>query len=164
MIHVQPTVIRTLVWIDARQAIVMSWLGDRAEVQRLESDAPDHRKSTGHVRHDSTVRHGGGGAPQTAGEPRREEHLVRFTERVAALLPADDDLLILGPGTTRERLERHVRELDQHRLHRRIVTAEASAPRTDRQLIARLRHLAGADPRRRPAREQRDQDGEGTTN
>jgi hypothetical protein len=154
MFRVQPTVTRTLVWIDARQAIVVSWLEDRAQVEKLESDVPDHRKSTGHVRHDSTMRHGGGGAPQTAGEPRREEYLDRFVALVAEHLPKDDDLLILGPGTTRERLERRVRELDQHHLHHRIVTTEASPPRTDRQLIARLRHLAGADPSRRAAREQ----------
>ena len=158
MLHPQPTVTRTLVWIDAREAIVVSWLADRAQVETLLSDVPDHRKSTGHVRHDSTVRHGGGGAPQTAGEPRREEHLNQFIEQVAAHLPADDDLLILGPGTTRERLERHVLAMDRHRLHRRIVTTEASAPRTNRQLIARIRHLAGADPDRREAREQRYQD------
>ncbi|HZL32886.1 MAG TPA: hypothetical protein VFC81_02785 [Verrucomicrobiae bacterium] len=153
----QSTGTRTLVWIDAREAVVVSWLEDRAQVEKLESDVPDHRKSTGHVRHDSTFRHGGGGAPQTAGEPRREEHLNRFVEHVAERLPLDVDLLILGPGTTRERLERHVRELDAHRLHPRTVTCEASAPRTDRQLIARLRHVAGADPQRREAREQRDE-------
>jgi hypothetical protein len=154
--QLQPTATRTLVWIDAREAIVISWLEDRAQVERIESDVPDHHKSTGHVRHDTTMCHGGG-APQTAGEPRREEHLNHFVDVVAEHLPTQDDLLILGPGTTRERLERRVRELDSHRRSPRIVTVEPSAPRTDRQLIARLRHAAGADPHRREAREQRDQ-------
>ena len=164
MFHHQPTVTRTLVWIDAREAVVVSWLEDRAQVERFVSVVPDHRKSTGHVRHDTTCRHGGGGAPQSAGEPRREEHLNRFVQLVAARLPTDDDLLILGPGTTRERLERHVQALDRHRPFHRTVTTEPSAPRTDRQLIAIVRHLAGADPERREAREQRDQDVEGVSN
>jgi hypothetical protein len=116
MLHPQPTVTRTLVWIDAREAIVVSWLEDRAQVERIVSDVPDHRKSTGHVRHDATLRHGGGG-PQTAGEPRREEYLNQFVDEVAAHLPVEDDLLILGPGTTRERLERRVLAIDRHRLH-----------------------------------------------
>ena len=157
MFHPQPTVTRTLVWIDAREAVVVSWLEDRAQVERFVSDVPDHRKSTGHVRHDATSCHGGS-APQTAGEPRREEHLNRFVDLVAARLPTEDDLLILGPGTTRERLERRVQALDRHHPYQRTVTTEASAPRTDRQLIALVRHLAGADPERREAREQRDQD------
>jgi len=158
MFHPLPTVTRTLVWIDAREAVVVSWLEDRAQVERFVSDVPDHHKSTGHVRHDPGCH--GGGAPQTAGESRREEHLNRFVELVAARLPADDDLLILGPGTTRERLERRVQALDRHHPFHRTVTTEPSAPRTDRQLVAIVRHLAGADPERREAREQRDQDGE----
>lgn len=147
---------RTLVWIDAHEVIVLTWLSDQAHVERLSSDVPDHRKSTGHVRHDAS-RHGGGGAPQTAGDPRREEHLGRFIEEVTRRLPADDDLLILGPGTVREHLERRVCEHDQHLLHRRMVEVRASGPQTERQLIAELRHVVGAEAPRRPAREHRDQ-------
>ena len=158
MAHAQPAAHGTLVWIDAHEAIVLSWLDDAAHVTRLRSDVPDHRKSTGHVRHDVSIRHGGGGgAPQDAGEPRREEHLNRFVELVATRLPAEDDLLIVGPGTVRERLERHLRERDHHLLHPRTVTVTASGPRTERQLIAQLRTAMGAEPRRGPAREQRDQ-------
>jgi hypothetical protein len=157
MTHAQPAAHRTLVWIDAHEAIVLSWLNDQAHVVRFESDVPDHHKSTGHIRHDSS-RHGGGGPPQTAGDPRREEHLNQFVELVTRRLPADDDLLIVGPGTVREHLERRVREHDQHQLHRRSVEVRASGPRTERQLIAELRHAVGDEAPRRAAREQRDQE------
>jgi hypothetical protein len=156
MAHAQPAH-GTLVWIDAHEAIVLNWLNEAAHVTRLQSDVPDHRKSTGHVRHDVGVRHGGGGAPQDAGEPRREEHLNRFVELVAARLSADDDLLIIGPGTVRERLERHVKERDRHLLHPRAVTVTASGPRSERQLIAQLRSAMGAEPKRGPAAKPRDQ-------
>ncbi|MDO8485478.1 MAG: hypothetical protein Q7S35_11125, partial [Candidatus Limnocylindrales bacterium] len=56
---------------------------------------------------------------------------------------------ILGPGTVHERLERLVRETDERHERSRGVSCEASSQLTDRQLIARLRHFAGADPRRR---------------
>ncbi|MDO8485936.1 MAG: hypothetical protein Q7S35_13420, partial [Candidatus Limnocylindrales bacterium] len=56
---------------------------------------------------------------------------------------------ILGPGTVHERLERLVRETDERHERSRGVSCEASSQLTDRQLIARLRHIAGADPRRR---------------
>jgi len=139
----------TLVWIDARGAVIVRWRGNRARVEREESIVPDHHRATGHVRHDPAVRHGGGGAPQTADEPHRLEHLARFVDQVASRLPPDDDLVILGPGTVREHLERHVRETDERHGRSRGISCEASPRLTDRQLIARVRHTAGADPLRR---------------
>jgi hypothetical protein len=140
---------RTLVWLDAREAVIVRWQHDRAHLERVDSEVPAHRRSTGHVRHDPMVRHGGGGGSQTAGEPHRLEHLGQFVEDVASRLAPDDDLLILGPGTVHERLERYVRELDEHLGRHRDISCEASPPLTDRQLVARLRHVAGADPQRR---------------
>ena len=93
------------------------------------------------------VRATAGGRPQTAGEPRRLEHLERFVDRVARTLAPDEDLLILGPGTVRERLERHVRAMDERHQGAREVTCKASTRLTDRQLVARLRVLAGDEPR-----------------
>jgi hypothetical protein len=138
----------TLVWIDAREAVIVRLEGVRAALERVESDVPAHHRSTGHVRHDPGVRHGGGGSPQTAGEPRRLEHLGRFVEQIVNRL-APDDLLILGPGTVREQLERRVREIDEGHGRSRHISCQAASRLTDRQLVARLRHEAGADLRRR---------------
>lgn len=137
----------TLVWIDAREARIVRWVDDAAQVEHLVSDVPSHRHSSGHVRHDPSIRPGGGGGTAaTSGEPRRLERLARFLEAVAARLP-DGDLELVGPGTTHEHLASLVRAGDP-RGTRRIETA-ASDQRTERQLIARARHLAGHDPRRR---------------
>jgi hypothetical protein len=141
----------TLVWIDAREAVIVRWQDDRARLERVESEVPAHHKATGHVRHDPGVRHGGGGPVQTAGEPHRLEHLERFVVEIASRLAPDDDLLILGPGTVCERLERHVLESDAHHGRHRRTTCEAASPLTDRQLIARLRQFAGVETRRRTA-------------
>jgi hypothetical protein len=138
----------TLVWIDAREAVIVRLLGDRARVERVESDVPAHHRATGHVRHDPAVRHGGGG-PQSAGEPHRIEHLNRFVRDIANRLVAGDGLLILGPGTVRERLARQLSERDGLNGRIRDIACEASPPLTDRQLITRLRRFAGAEPRRR---------------
>lgn len=139
----------TLVWIDAREAVIVRWHDDEAHVDRVDSEVPAHHRATGHVRHDPAIRHGGGGQSQTAGEPHRLEHLARFVEQIAQRLPPDQDLLILGPGTVREHLERSVRDMDEHQGRSRAVSCEASARRTDRQLVARLRHFEGVEPRRR---------------
>ena len=139
----------TLVWIDAREAIIVRWRDDEIDLEQLESGVPAHHRSTGHVRHDPSVRHGGGGPAQTADEPRRLEHLARFIDRVSARLPADDAILILGPGTVRERLEHHLREADEQHDRTRRITGASSAPMTLAQLVARLRRAVGDDPPRR---------------
>lgn len=138
----------TLVWIDAREAVIVRWSSDAVALDRLLSDVPAHRRATGHVRYDPGVRHGGG-RPQAAGEPHRHEHLTRFVELVADRTNTDDDLLIEGPGVVHERLARRVRDLDRSRGRTRVVSCRTAGPATDRQLIARLRLFAGVAPRRR---------------
>jgi hypothetical protein len=138
-----------LVWIDAREARLLTWVDDAAQVERLASDVPAHRSSTGHVRHDPTMRHGGGGSPQDAGEPRRLERLGAFVGEVAARVPAGADVRILGPGETREHLADLLRTEDRHHGVVRDIVDEASDRLTQPQLIAILRDLVGAPPRRR---------------
>jgi hypothetical protein len=139
----------TVVWIDAAEAIIVRLRGDQTRLEQLASEVPAHHRSTGHVRHDPAVRHGGGGSPQTAGEPHRLEHLKRFVVDIANRLPGGDDLLILGPGVVHERLRRHIAESDARHALDRDVACEASPPLTNRQLIARGRRFAGTEPRRR---------------
>ena len=138
-----------LVWIDAREAVIVRWADDASSLERLLSDVPIHRRSTGHVRHDPLTRFGGGGAPQSAGEPRRLEHLDRFVENVAARLVGDADVLIIGPGTVHERLDALLRELDAAERRTRAVEVRRAARLTERQLVAELRAHLGAGPRRR---------------
>jgi hypothetical protein len=139
----------TLVWIDAREAVIASSDGKRVRIDRVESDVPAHHRSTGHVRHDPSVRHGGGGSPQTAGEAHRLEHLKQFVVDVANRLPSGDALLILGAGTVHERLAQHLSESDVRHGRGRDIVCEASLRLTDRQLTGRLRRFAGVEPRRR---------------
>ena len=138
--------VTTLVWIDAREAIIVRSAGEPPE--RVESDVPPRHRTAGHVRHDPGIRHGGG-MRQDAGEPHRLEHLDRFVAEIAERLPPASDVLILGPGTVRERLERRVRALDSRLKRSREIRCEASRRLTDPQLVARLRSAAGQAPYRR---------------
>ena len=137
----------TLVWVDAREAIVSRWQAGEIFLAKYRSDVPPHHRATGHVRHDPTVRHGGG-APHDTGEANRLEHLARFIDAIAGHIDPDDDLVIIGPGTVRDRLEHRIRESDRQAGRARPVTCQAAARMTDRQLIARLREAAGAVGRR----------------
>ena len=137
-----------LVWIDAREAIIVRPQGDRAHVERIRSEVPPHHRATGHVRHDPAVRHGGSG-PQAAGEPHRIEHLNHFVGDIADRLAGANALLILGPGTVHERLARLLSESDDHHGRHRVIDCEASPRLTERQLMTRLRRFSGDEPRRR---------------
>lgn len=140
----------TLVWIDAREAVIVRRRDGEIAIERLESEVPGHRRSTGRVRHDPDIRHGGGGgAPRSAGEPHRQEHLAHFLRIVSDRLPVADDLTILGPGTVREHLERGLREADRHHLRQRSVRSEPSTRLTERQLVKRLDRESGIESRRR---------------
>lgn len=138
-----------LVWIDSREAVIVRVRDRLATIERLESEVPAHHRATGHVRHDPMVRHGGG-RDQSADEPHRQEHLARFVDAVTDQLRGVDELLLLGPGTVREHLQRRLRETPRavSGPPLRIVT-QPSGRETDRQLVARLRRHLGVGPRRR---------------
>lgn len=139
----------SLVWVDARQAIVLRWERGATTVTRRESDVPGHHHSTGHVRHDPSPGSGIAGPPRAAGESHRLEHLARFIDDVASAVPTDGDVMVIGPGTVHERLADRLHVLDVRHGGHRSVEREASEPLTERQLIARLRTLAGSPKPRR---------------
>ena len=139
----------TLVWIDTRDAIIVGHRAGAVVIERITSDVPDHRRSTGHVRHDPTMHGGGGSAPLSQGEPQRQEHLARFLRIVADRLPVADELIILGPGTVRDHLEQELVGSDRRHHRMRTITSATAERMTERQLVARLNREFGIEPRRR---------------
>jgi hypothetical protein len=141
----------TLVWIDAREAIVLRWKNG-PRLTRHELDTPPHEKSVGHIRL-VPGRHGGGKS-QKALETHRLEHLRQGISEVAATLPDDEDIVIIGPGTVRERLAAEVHGADEKRPPRvltrepRHVRTEPARRLTEAQLVERLRELVGEPPPR----------------
>lgn len=146
-----PVIATTLVWIDRDEAFIVRW-ADRATIDRVRSDVPPAHRSTGHVRHDPAVRHGGGGMETNQLERVIEQRLRAFVRDVAERVPPDDDVHVVGPGDVRERLERRLRREDR-RLHRaRLVRTAPSDRLTERELVAHVRELAGDPPPRRMPR------------
>jgi hypothetical protein len=137
----------TLVWIDSEEAIIVRW-DDRAMVERIRSDVPGRHRSAGHVRVDPAVGHARG-APAEAAERARRARLATFVHQVAERLPADGDVMVVGPGIVRERLERDLRADDRRLGRRRHVHAAAAERLSEQELVARVRELAGDAPRRR---------------
>jgi hypothetical protein len=138
----------TLVWIDSEEAIIVRW-EDRATVERVRSDVEGRHRSAGHVRIDPSVRHGGGRASPDSMERARREHLRSFLEEVAEHVPPSDDVMVVGPGMVRERLERGIRAEDRRHGRRRHVHSAAAERLTEQELVAHVRLLAGDAPKRR---------------
>jgi hypothetical protein len=145
-----PTRDRTLIWIDAREALIGHWHRGEITIERLHSDVPSRHRAMGHIRRDPTVRHGGGAA-QDAAEANRLEHLARFIDLVATRIPLEGDVLVLGPGTVRDRLGHRLHETERLGVEGHEIAVATAGRLTEPQFVARLRHLAGADPRRRTA-------------
>jgi hypothetical protein len=137
----------TLVWIDSEEAIIVRW-ADRATIERVRSDVEGRHRSTGHVRVDPGVRHGGGGASAAALERARREHLRTFVDEVIAHVPEQDDVTVVGPGLVRQRLERGLRADDRRHSRHRLVHSATSDRLTEQALVAHVRELAGDAPRR----------------
>jgi hypothetical protein len=108
----------------------------------------------GHVSHDPR-RPGGGGIPDDHLERRREHLLASFLHGVAARIPPDDRVVLLGPGSVRDRLADELRASDARARRARPIESRPAGRMTDRQLQAWLRLSAGIAPERRrlPAEE-----------
>jgi hypothetical protein len=128
--------------------MIVRWRDGSASVARIESDVPPHHRDSPHTRHDDT-HYDDSGEPAEGGESRRLEHLARFVRVVVSRLPAEDDLVVLGPGTVREDLERGIRTDDRLHHRSRKVQMAPSERITERQMIARARSFAGDPPPRR---------------
>ncbi len=130
----------TLVWIDAREAVIVTWADDEAHVQRVAGALPPHERSIGHIRIDPAVRHGGG-LRQDKLDHRRAHREHQYLEAVAGHIPAEGPVEVIGSGELRLHLARLLREGRPNRAG--PVTTEAARPLTEAQLIARVRELAG---------------------
>jgi hypothetical protein len=144
----------TLVWLDADGAILLLDEGragdgtDPPAIRRVRSQVPPHRRATGQAHHDSRVRSGGGADPDDLADRRREHLLAAYLREVAALVPAEDRVVILGPGPVHGRLAGELRAADARHRRMRPVEDMPAGALTERQLRARWRELNGSTPER----------------
>ena len=130
---------RTLVWVDAAEAIIVRWDG-AAGIEWLVSQVPAHRRGSGHVTHDATRRTIGSPPP----DRHRLEHLRQHLRQVADRIEPGDDLEVIGPGTVREHLAAMIAAEDRLHHRRREVRTRRSPRLSEPQLVARVRAAAGA--------------------
>jgi hypothetical protein len=135
----------TLVWIDSEEAIIVRW-ADRAAVERVRSDVPGRHRPDGHTPMGDAMRVDGGA--MDTHERARRDALRRFVDDVACRVPDSDDVMVVGPGVLRGRLERTIRTDDRRHGRTRLVHSAAAERLTEQELVARVRALAGDRPQR----------------
>ena len=128
------------VWIDHREAIIVTVEGARDEIRRVESGMEKHVRF-----------HGGAGsrAPHVtqAAEDKRErqfeDHLHKYYDEVVSSLRDAESILILGPGEAKTEFQKR---LEGAGLGERIVGAETVDKMTERQIAARVRENLRSKP------------------
>lgn len=116
---------RTLVWIDAREARIVTSGRGEIVIERLEAAS------------------GADGGRSGPDQP--------YLHRVADRVPVADDLTIIGPGVAPQRLATLIRAIDDVRPRRREVAAGPAERCTDRQLVSRYARTSERPSRTRAA-------------
>lgn len=137
-----------LVWVDSRGATIVRGGTTGPILEHVESEVPAHRRSTGNVRIDPAIRHGGGGDVTNQVERHRLEHRRAFLVDLAARVAPDDDVVVLGPGPVRQHLATLLAEQPRRVASGAAIVDAAAGRRSARQLVARYLELAGNPPAR----------------
>lgn len=129
----------TGVSISADSATMLRWGPELTVRHRIDSTVPGRHRSTGRAPIEE----------RQGDEGHRDEHMRAFFDHVAAVLPPDDDLLLVGNGEVVEHFADHVRSDDTRHGRRRRIEVEKGGSLTERQLLARIRTFAGSPAKRR---------------
>lgn len=116
------------VWIDHREAVIVTVMDEGEEVKRISSDAEKHTRFSS-------------GSPEGSPEDRRDrrfgEHLHQYYAEIIATIRNADSIFILGPGEAKGELEK---QMTHDKLNGRIVAIEAADKLTEPQIVAKIRH------------------------
>ena len=115
------------VWIDHRQAVVVTIAGEGESTTHITSHMEQHVRFSGAAQEDSA---------EDQRDRRFTGHLNQFYDEVIARIRAADSILIMGPGEAKGEL---VARLEGEGLRGRIVGIRTVDKLTDRQVAARVR-------------------------
>jgi hypothetical protein len=121
------------VWIDHRQAVIVTLVDLVEETKRILSDIEKQVRYSGasHGSHDDTTE-----IRRDRQDRRFDDHLGRFFDEVIACLCDADSILIFGPSEAKGELQKH---LEGQALSERIVDIETTDNMTDGQIAAKVR-------------------------
>lgn len=127
-------------WIDHREAVIVTVSADGVSEQVVDS------KVEGHVRYSGGTGSGGRGSRAGEGEDNRERHfegqLAKFYDEVIAHIRDADAILIFGPGEAKTELKKRI---EHHGLGTHIAGVETVDKMTHGQITAKVRQRFAPD-------------------
>jgi hypothetical protein len=133
------------IWIDHKEAILVSIEGDQATVERIESHAERRFRPSGgwkaagtSVAQSVTKEH--------KGDERRKHQFHNFYQMVITTAGKADNIFIFGPGEAKLELAKEIDKIKAQ--HGRIAAVEASDRLTENQIVAKVKSffLASENP------------------
>ena len=126
----------TGLWIDHKEAILVSIEGEQTVVQRVASDAESHHKPSG------GWKSGGTNVAQSVSnehvdEERRRHQYHAFYHKVIELLGDSDNVALFGPGEAKIELAKEIEKVSA--LQRKEVAVEACDRVTENQFVAKVK-------------------------
>lgn len=122
-------------WIDHREAIIVSLTGENQETRHIQSGSGRHLRYSGSS-HSRTPE----GLKEVTSEDQRdrkfENALNAYYDEVVAAVRGADSIQVFGPGEAKAEFEKR---LAYAGLEKRVLAIEAADKMTDRQIAAKVR-------------------------
>lgn len=116
-------------WIDHRQAVIVTLIGQEQEIKRITSDIETYvrdSRSGDDSREDKRYTQDKG----------FDDHLSKYYGEVIAYLRNADSILLFGPGVAKSEFQK---QLEEQALGERICGIETTDSMTDGQVAAKVR-------------------------
>lgn len=126
----------TGLWIDHREAFLVSIEGDHTMVHHLESGADSHFKATGGWKSGGTAVAQALSSEKKAEESRKHQYHV-FYKQVIAMLQASSDIAIFGPGEAKIELRNEIEKNSE--LFKKVSVIESCDHLTENQIVAKVK-------------------------
>jgi hypothetical protein len=125
-------------WIDHKQAVIVSLADGKETILHLDSDVEGHFRLSGGSR--SSTPYGPQGiAPEKKIEARHANHLHHYYQKVIREIRDAATVFIVGPGEAKKELERELKKSREVSL--RIAGIQSADKMTDNQITAMMREF-----------------------
>jgi hypothetical protein len=128
----------TGLWIDHREAILVSLEGENVVVQRVESEADSHFRPSGGWKAGGTSVAQSVSKEQSAEESLKHQYHA-FYKKVISLLGDSGGIAVFGPGEAKIELTKEIGKV--HGLPEKITAVEACERMTENQFVAKVKAL-----------------------
>jgi hypothetical protein len=123
------------IWIDHKEAILVTIEGGQTMVERIESNAESHfRPSGGWKAAGSSVAQSV--SKEQKADERRKHQFHNFYQMVIKKVDKADNIVIFGPGEAKLELAKEIEKIKGQ--HDRIAAVKASDRLTENQIVAKV--------------------------